>query len=295
MTKKRSEFKSLESVKQKGKLAVTGKWYDVIAESRYYYTLNGQKITAPKICVATDYSKIEYHDRNRKVYGGHVKRMGESIVNLSHVMRCGVVVEHKGKYYVADAQHMFKWLISQNMPIEFYLISVQTEQQVTDIMREMNSSSKKWGINQFVKVGMSNDKKNPYVKLDTLVEEYKDSVGMTIKVMAALMFNESFYKENQASRAIYNNYFVQNVPDVRLLKKLNSLKRFYKKTKMSLSNYLNAGIIELMYDKRDLYFQNEKRFLESVKKYVYRHKLVSITWGNKKDVNTLLDKAWQTM
>jgi hypothetical protein len=228
MTKKRSEFKSLESVKQKGKLAVTGKWYDVIADSRYYYTLNGQKITAPKLCVTTDYSKFGFHERNRKVNTGHVKRMGESIVNLSHINRSVVIVKYKDYHYYADGQHMVTWLISQSMPIEFILVEVKTEEQVTDVMREMNSSSRRWGINQFVKVGMSNDKKNPYVKLNKFVEEYKDSVGMTIKVMSALMFNESYYKENAASRAIYNNYFVQNVPDVRIIKRLTSLKRFYK-------------------------------------------------------------------
>jgi hypothetical protein len=289
----------LKDFNKRAKAIVNEEFYDVLLKERFAYTKNGQKITYPAICTTLEYSMFKYFLTNRKVIMGHVKKMGYSITTISSVNRQVIVVKLNGEYYVADGQHLLSWLISQNMPVEFLLCEVTEKSQAIDIMRVMNSSAKRWGLPQFVNVNTAENvresKKNPYNKLLGVVETYKNKTGITIKVMSALMYNEAVYNEGAASRAIQEGYFVQNVPDVRLNKRLSSLKRFYRATKMSATNYLNAAFFELLYSKEQTFYQNEKNFFQQVARYVKKHEMTNIKFGNRVDALNLLQKCWINM
>jgi hypothetical protein len=287
--KKKSSVKKVIGQAKK----LTGQsWYEVILEKRTYHTTNKQPIVAPAICVTKFGDLLELYGKNREIKLSHSKVSGESITKLASILRMVVVVKIGNRYYIADGQHLYTFLVSENMPIEFILIEVKTEKELINVMRLMNSSSKRWGLPQFVNVNTNDKKDNAYNKLQQYTNDYYERTGMTTKVMAALMFNEMFYKEPAASKAITGDYFVQNVPDVRLKERLNCLKRFYRVTKMTPTNYLNAGFFTLMYEKRDLYKRNEKQFLQSVSEYAKKYKLLTLKYGNKEDAKQMLNNCW---
>lgn len=296
-TRKRST--ALTNFTKRAKAIVTEKWFEVLLEERTAETKNGQKIIYPALCSTTEYSMLKYFATNRKVVMAHVKKMGYSITTIGLVNRQVVVVKVNGEYYVADGQHLLNWLVSQNMPVEFLLCEVTEKSQAIDIMRVMNSSARRWGLSQFVNVNtaesVKESKKNPYNKLQKFVEANEKKTGITTKVMSALMYNEAVFNEGGASRAIQEGYFVQNVPDTRINKRLASLKRFYRKTRMSATNYLNAGFFEFLYSKEQTFYQNEKKFIEQVARYVHKHEMTNIKFGNRLDALNLLQKCWINM
>lgn len=185
------------------------------------------------------------------------------------------------------------------MPIEFLLVEVKTNQQVIEIMRKMNSSSRQWTIEQYINVNVTDNPKeainNPYNKMKKYLADYYDANGITARVLAALMYDSSYFDEGGSCRAIKEGTFVQGVSDTKVTKILKAFNCFYEETKMSKTPYLNAGLSILIYNKEKTYFDNEKRFLLEVAKYVKRHKLTSIKYGNKKDTITLLERCWNNM
>lgn len=280
----------------KAKQLTKGLKYTVLAKERIAKNFEGETIIYPQLCATENYDLFSLHPKNRVATKSHCKTMCNSIADLRKVLRPLVVVLLNNKYYIVDGQHLYQGLVKFGLPIEFYLLEANTESEVVKIMRQMNSSSRRWNIQQFVKVNTSSDKrKNAYDKLQLFTEKYTHIVGMTTKVMAAIMYNESVYNEGSAVKAITNDYFVQIVPDVRIKKRLDSLKRFYKATKMTSSNYLNAAFMEMLYDKQETFFKNEKQFFASVKGYVKKHNLTCYKFGTRKDAWSLLTAGWKNM
>ena len=264
-------------------------------KERIYYTDKGQPITAAAVCVTTQAQMLAIHEKNRKINNGHAAKILSSITTLAAILRQVVVVKFNNQYYIADGQHLYNGLQMANLPIEFLLCEVETEKQLIDFMRLMNDSAKRWGLSQFVNVNTSNKVANAYNKLVKFVVEYKDSANMTDKVMAAMMYNENEFNEGASSNAIKGSYFVQNVPDVRLKKRLTALKRFYNKTKMTATNYLNAALVVMMYDKKDVYFKNEKEFLKIVHKKAEKRGLLNLKYGNRLDALKFLGECWSEL
>lgn len=294
MKRNKKAVPSLESMKQTAKMLTKGFNYKVLVNDRVAQNYEGVEILYPKLCVTTNYEFSTFHSKNRKIT--HARQMQNSVNNLHKVLRPVVIAEYKAKYYILDGQNLYMGLKNAGLPIEFYLFEVKTDAELIKVMRQMNSCSVRWGINQFVNVNTSTDKrKNAYDKLKMYVDKYTTSVGMTTKVMSAIMYNEHHYNEGSAVNAIKGDYFVQNVPDCRVKKRLDSLKRFYRFTKMTPTNYLNAAYIEMLYDKQDVFFKNEKDFFKSVKDYAIKTDKLSDKYGNRKNAFDLLDKSWVKM
>lgn len=283
---------TLKDVIAKGKYVTNGEWYKTLLKPRKYETKNGQPIVSPALCVTEAGELLKIYKKNRVINNGHSKKIGVSVTTLANILRQVVVVKFDNDYFIADGQHLHRWLISENMPVEFILCEVSEEKQLIDFMRLMNSSSKRWGLTQFVNVSTNDKKANAYNKLVEFIETYEEKTGITIKVMSALMYNEAYYNEGASSKAITEDYFVQNVPDVRLKQKLNSLKRFYRVTKMTPTNYLNAAFFTLLYEKRDNYDKNEKNFLKAVEQHAKKYNLLTLKYGNREDAKDMLNKCW---
>jgi hypothetical protein len=267
--------------------------YKVLVDSRVCKNHEGAEITYPALCVTNEYGLLEMHIKNRVTTTAHNKKMYLSVELLRYVLRPIVVALVNGKYYIIDGQHLYRALVSMNLPVEFYLIEAESETEALKVMKQMNSSARRWGLSQFVKVNTNDKKANAYNKLLKFVTDYCDSVGMTIKVMSAIMYSEATFNENASAKAINGDYFVQNVPDVRIKKRLDSLKRFYRITKMTPTNYLNAGFMQLVYDKRDTFYENEKQFFQFVKVYAHKHNLTCFKFGNRQDALNMLVACWK--
>lgn len=295
--KKRSQ--ALKNLTQRAKALTQKDWYEVLLNERVDYTKNGQKITLPKICRTRNYEMLQYFMTNRNTTLSHIRTMGKSVTELSYITRQIVVVNVGKEYLVADAQHLLKWLISEEMAVEFLMIELKDISQGIDVMRVLNSSARRWGLNQFINVNTSTNiheaEKNPYNKLQKYVADNKVTLEMTPMVMAALMNSETRYNEGAASSLIKKGCFTQQVSDSKINKMLAALRRFYKKTKMTPTNYLNGAFFYLLYDKNDVYYKNQDKFIAEVSKYVTRHKLTNLKFGNKKDASTLLERCWINM
>jgi hypothetical protein len=278
----------------KAKQLTKGLRYKVLVPERQSETFEGNTIIYPKICTTDDYELAVFHEKNRVIT--HAKKMQDSVMALHKVLRPIVIALYNDKYYILDGQNLYKALVKMGLSVEFYLFEVKTENELVRVMRQMNSSATRWSLDQFVKVNTSTDKKaNAHDKLLRYVKDYATSIGMTTKVMASIMYSEDYYNENRASNAIKGDYFVQNVPDIRIKSRLTSLKRFYKVTKMTPSNYLNAGFVEFLYDKKDMFYKNEKEFFECARMYAHKNNLTSYKFGNKKDVWSILTASWKIM
>jgi hypothetical protein len=268
-------------------------WFKVLLEKRVYYKKNGQPIICPPICVTKFGELIKLYFKNRQVKKAHVKVMGESVSMLGYILRKIVVVKLGEEYFAADGQHLKSFLVSEDMPVEFILIDANEDRDLINIMRQMNSSSKAWGLPEFINVNTNDIKANAYNKLIKYCNEYYDKAGLTPKVMAAIMFNPTYFNEGAASKAIKNDYFVQNISTTLLKERLNSLKRFYRVTKMTPTNYLNAGLIILMINKKDIYKRNEKEFYKRVAKYVNETHRTEDRVGNKGNAISMLNRCWE--
>ena len=270
-------------------------WFKILLKARTYHTKNGQPITAPALCVTTKNELLKIYETNRKIEGGHVKKIFNSITTLANILRQVVVVKYDNVFYIADGQHLFTALSNENMPIEFILCEVKEEKELINFMSLMNDSSKRWGLGQFIRVNTSSRVVNAYSKLTKFVTEYYEKTGMTDKVMAAMMYNEYVYNEGASSNAIKGSYFVQNVSDAKLRRILNGLKRFYSRTKMTPTNYLNGAIIIIMYEKKKNYFKSEAKFLKEVHKKAKQQDKLTWRCGNKKDGLQFLSSCWSEL
>jgi len=285
---------SLPSIIEKGKYAVKNLPFQVLVKEAVYETHEGDEVLRPMLCVTEKTDLHNFHKKNRLIT--HTKQMSNSICDLRKVLRPVVVALYNGTYYIIDGQNLYSALVKLGLPIEFYLFETDTEEELLKVMRVMNSSSRRWGIDQFAKVNTSRDKKaNAYDKLIEYTEKYKRSIKMTTRVMSAMMFNEHEWNESGASNAVKGEYFVQNVPDVRLKQRIAYLKRFYRTTKMTPTNYLNAGIISLMYDKKDMALKYEKQFFKEINVLANKEDKLSIKFGNVKDAWSFLTKGWKKM
>jgi hypothetical protein len=268
------------------------KWFKVILPSRTYQTADGQTIEAPAICLTEKVENIGRFDTNRDVDNQHINTIGGSVTKLGLTLRETVVICLNGKYAIADGQHLFGWLMKQIMPVEFKLCHVQTMEKAVEIMRKMNSSSRNWTLSQFIRVCAAI---NPhYAKLETLLEKYSH-INMTAKMMVGLMYSDVRFFPTVATKAIKDGYFQQNVTDDKLNRVMEALENFYNTTKMDKSQYANWGLIDLIYDKRNTYFDNEAKFLKSVKKYVTKNNLVSKTFGKRVDYLNMFKECWDKM
>jgi hypothetical protein len=62
---------------------------------------------------------------------------------------------------------------------------------------------------------------------------------------------------------------------------------------MTKSTYLNKAILILMYEKGNVYYKNEKKFISEIIKYIVKHKHISyINYGNKLDAISLVRTCW---
>lgn len=265
-------------------------WYEVLLKERIYFEANGQKRVYPKICRTENKELLEFFIKNRDIKGYSVKKIGLSIIKLSLILRHIIIVKIGEHYYIADGQHLYSWLAKQNIPIEFMLVEVSCEDDLIEIMSQMNSCSRRWNVAQFAKVFANNG--NQYQKLLDFTEMYKRKNNVTPKIMASIMHSDTYYVDN-ANKFVTEGYFEQNVPDKKVIKVLDALTNFYEKTKMTKSTYLNKAILILMYEKGNVYYKNEKKFISEIIKYIVKHKHISnINYGNKLDAISLVRTCW---
>jgi hypothetical protein len=51
--------------------------------------------------------------------------------------------------------------------------------------------------------------------------------------------------------------------------------------------------MQLVYDKRDTFYENEKQFFDFVRVYAHKHNLTCLKFGNREDALNMLVACWK--
>jgi hypothetical protein len=269
-------------------------WFKVLLVESAIKTENGHSVVYPKVCETTLPECIEKMPKNRDVLNSGVKVIGGSVFECGYILRYPVVILFNGHYYIVDGQHLLRFCAEQKLPTRFFLCEVKSMQQGKDIMRLMNSCSRNWTLLQYIIVGAENG--NGYEVLLDLLEKYELTTGITPNLLGAMMYNKlTTLNVGYSNQAIKRNSFKEQTDRDLTIQRLEGLRKFYDVTKMTKSQYSNWGLLNLMYDKQDTYFKNEKKFLKSVREYAVANQCVSETKGRTRDYQQMFAKCWDNM
>lgn len=89
--------------------------------------------------------------KNRPVKKSHAMQMKLSVMR-NGVLRYVIVVwdSKKNKYYIVDGQHLVYALKELNLPIDCKVVECENEEQITQLMIDLNNTSKSWKLNDYI-------------------------------------------------------------------------------------------------------------------------------------------------
>lgn len=97
------------------------------------------------------YDLLMMYPKNRPINSVHVMKMKLS-VQKHNILRNVIVVwdEKKKKYYIVDGQHLFTAIMELNLEIRCHAIPCDDENQITQLMIDLNNTSKSWKMMDFI-------------------------------------------------------------------------------------------------------------------------------------------------
>lgn len=122
-----------------------------------------------KTCGAIKYEKelgrFKFFERNRSVDEGHVKRLMRSIQKGNHLHLSPIIVT--SKFEVVDGQHRLEAAKKLNLGV-YYIVDDAFN---FDTLVQLNTSSKKWGVNDYINYWAKAGKKD-YKDVMRVAEKY---------------------------------------------------------------------------------------------------------------------------
>lgn len=229
--------------------------FKTLLKSTVEYDVNGNVICYPDIIETTNYELLNLLKFNRSVNSAHVQKMGVSVTQLGHVLRDVIIVKVGVGYFVADGQHLLTYLKESNLPVRCKLIKVANEKEALKIVTMLNSTSRNWGIKNFVD-GWGNF--NNDVKV---LGELKKSFGLTYTTIGALLTNSTI---SLAKKQIVSGEF--KVADMQgAVERIQAIHNFYNMTECIRSQYATTGLINFMGSIGiEKYIKNQDKFIKKV-------------------------------
>jgi hypothetical protein len=141
---------------------------------------NNNKVTI----TPENYHLLKRFKTNRSVIPSHVQRMKLSVMKHG-VLRAVIVVfdATDNTYQIIDGQHLIKALIELNMDIDCYVVSVDGEEEKTQLMIDLNNITKSWKLNDYVNSWAESGIK-PYQKLRTAATISYPYVQISVLIQA---------------------------------------------------------------------------------------------------------------
>lgn len=222
---------------------------------------NGNKVLIPQICLITQPEKVKLFEENRVIDNSHVITMGKSVLTLKKVLRLIVIIKLNGEYYVADGQHLFRFMLQAGLPIHAFVIECGTINEAMNVVARMNSSSKNWSLKQFV------------ITWSKLVDDYGEIVALqerykfTYSVIGRILANNSA----TAVKSIKEGNFTITSSKKEVKQKIVALNDLYCNTDLYKNSYCTKGFIGFLsnigikeYLKYELdFFENVNNELET--------------------------------
>lgn len=95
------------------------------------------------------YDTLYKYKTQRPVNAGHVLVMKDSVIRNGQI-RPVMVVEIKDKLFVIDGQHLLEALIQLDMPVWCQMIECDSDEQITQLIIDLNNTSKSWQLTDYV-------------------------------------------------------------------------------------------------------------------------------------------------
>ena len=132
-----------------------------------------------RIIITTEqYGELARTEKNRAVNIVHVKRMQESVLRHG-ILRNVIVVFNKklNKFIIIDGQHLSVALQNLNMEIPCCLVNCETEEQMTQLMIDLNNTSKSWKLEDYINGwAASGNDDYKYLKTSIVMNDVQQSV-----------------------------------------------------------------------------------------------------------------------
>jgi cytochrome oxidase Cu insertion factor (SCO1/SenC/PrrC family) len=245
--------------------------------------VNGNLICYPDIVETTNYELLKLLKCNRDVAPAHVQKMGASVTQLGSVLRDVVVVKIGFDYFIADGQHLTAYLKQSNLPIRCKMVTAKDERDALKVVTMLNSTSRNWGIKNFVE-GWSNFNKDVKV-----LKDLKKKFGLTYTTIGALLTNST---STLAKRQIASGDF--KVVDMEeAVSRITAIDHFYNATGFVRSQYATTGLIDFMGNLGiEKYSRNQSKFIQCIKKGMKKRNFDGKTYGRKEDYLAFFNECW---
>lgn len=247
-----------------------------------FQDLNGNWIDLPALYIlkSEGYKDLKKVEGNRDIAKSNVNKLGRSVTTLGNVLRALVLIRMNGELFLADGQHLANYLQSVELPCYAMVINCKN---ITDAMRvvtTMNSSSRNWGIKQFV---------NGWCHINTEyleLEKFRKQSGLTYTTVAALLTGNTI---GNAKKAIISGNFVITDKD-EAIRRIRAIDLFYNATGMERSQYCTIGLIEyfaILASATDgtmrKFYKIQKQFHECIRKGMDEKEMHGKTFGRTDD------------
>ena len=222
------------------------------------------------------YGLIGYMPLNRPVQEVGAKRMKLSVMR-NGVMRDVIVYwdSKKNKYFVIDGQHLVKALIELDLPIRCRVIENKSETEITQLMIDLNNTSKSWKLEDYVHGWKESGKKDYRTLEDAYTVMYAD-IQLSVIIQAYTQQNRT-----KATRMVKDGTFaiVDRAKGDFYLNSVYECSNFLPNTRQ-----LNEALIKMMLS-LDAY--DHKRMIKNLKSIV-KNKLDFSHTSEKAIFDTLL-------
>jgi hypothetical protein len=241
------------------------------------------------VYVTKNYDFFKKLEGNREPSKQHINKMLDSISQLG-VNRDVVVVdiEAENTIGVVDGQHELKALMKLGVSIVFKYIKVPTMKEAIQQIIKMNTTSKNWGVNQFMDLWLHF---NPHYQR---LQKYVTENEINIQLGAYILYGHS---ETEAKRALRSGEFSINLSLNRINHIFGSINRLYQKTGLVRGQYCTRGFYEFMKDKAD-YTKREEEFLNRVSQLAKKREMVregkkgGFAFATRENAESFFNECW---
>lgn len=173
-----------------------------------------------KIKYANDYSKFAVLPMNRAIDSKHVQKMIASMRKIG-VVRTVIttttnIIEGTMKTYIIDGQHLATALERECLPIPYIERSVESEEELIEIMAYMNNSSKSWDMMDFINAWKMI--RPDYMKLF----KWKNMYDIEVTMLAMIAINNIAIRHN-TSIIKTGNFIITNPQAEQMCKDFNEI------------------------------------------------------------------------
>jgi hypothetical protein len=209
-----------------------------------------------RIIITTEqYDDLARTEKNRVVNIVHVKRMQESVVRHG-ILRNVIVVfnKHLNKYIIVDGQHLSVALQNLNMDIPCCLVKCETEEQMTQLMIDLNNTSKSWKLEDYINGwAASGNEHYKYLKTAIVMNDVQQSVIIQAYTQKKRLTATKMVKDGRFS-------IVDKAKGDQMIDNISNLLTILPSTRQ-----MSEALVQIMLDTPDF---DVKRMLQKSKKAV---------------------------